>query len=86
MNYENQEKLVDLFKKSPPIKANSKELNKAVEDSNKDVFENQYKNGRYNTEFHINTSPTFNNSRGGDFKRTKEIEDVLKKLRERVGN
>ncbi|WP_369717584.1 hypothetical protein [Leptotrichia alba] len=31
LNYENQEKLVDLFKKYPPIKANSKELNKAVD-------------------------------------------------------
>ena len=84
--YQNQENLIDLFKKSPPIKANSKELNKAVEESNKDVFGNQYEKGRYNTEFHINTSPTFNNSRGEDFKRIKEIEDVLKKLRERVGN
>ena len=50
------------------------------------IKKNQYEKGRYNTEFHINTSPTFNNSRGEDFKRTKEIEDVLKKLRERVGN
>ncbi|WP_369714970.1 hypothetical protein [Leptotrichia alba] len=84
--YQNQENLIDLFKKAPPIKANSSELNKAIEKSNKDVFENQYEKGRYNTEFHINTSPTFNNSRGRDFKRNKEIEDVLKKLRERVGN
>ena len=84
--YQNQENLIDLFKKAPPIKANSKELNKAVEESNKDVFENQYEKGRYNTEFHINTSPIFNNSRGEDFKRTKEIEDVLKKLKGRVGN
>ena len=45
--YQNQENLIDLFKKSPPIKANSKELNKAVEESNKDVFENQYER-RYN--------------------------------------
>jgi len=29
---------------------------------------------------------TFNNSRGEDFKKTKEIEDVLKKLKGRVGN
>ena len=86
LNYENQEKLVDLFKKAPPIKANSKELNKAVEESNKDVFGNQYEKGRYNTEFHINTAPNLNNSRGEDFKRTKEIEDVLKKLKGRVGN
>ena len=84
--YQNQENLIDLFKKSPPIKANSKELNKAVEESNKDVFGNQYEKGRYNTEFHINTAPNLNNSRGEDFKRIKEIEDVLKKLRERVGN
>ena len=84
--YQNQENLIDLFKKSPPIKANSKELNKAVEESNKDVFGNQYEKGRYNTEFHINTSPNLNNSRGEDFKRTKEIEDVLKKLKGRVGN
>ena len=84
--YQNQENLIDLFKKSPPIKANSKELNKAVEESNKDVFENQYEKGRYNTEFHINTSPNLNNSIGEDFKRTREIEDVLKKLKGRVGN
>ena len=84
--YQNQENLIDLFKKSPPIKANSKELNKAVEESNKDVFGNQYEKGRYNTEFHINTAPNLNNSRGEDFKRTKEIEDVLKKLKGRVGN
>ena len=38
--YQNQENLIDLFKKAPPIKANSKELNKAVEESNKDVFGN----------------------------------------------
>jgi len=84
--YQNQENLIDLFKKVPPIKANSKELNKAVEESNKDVFENQYEKGRYNTEFHINTSPNLNNSIGEDFKRTREIEDVLKKLKGRVGN
>lgn len=84
--YQNQENLIDLFKKVPPIKANSKELNKAVEESNKDVFENQYEKGRYNTEFHINTAPNLNNSRGEDFKRTREIEDVLKKLKGRVGN
>ena len=84
--YQNQENLIDLFKKSPPIKANSKELNKAVEESNKDVFGNQYEKGRYNTEFHINTAPNLNNSRGEDFKRIKEIEDVLKKLKGRVGN
>ena len=84
--YQNQENLIDLFKKAPPIKANSKELNKAVEESNKDVFGNQYEKGGYNTEFHINTSPNLNNSRGEDFKRTKEIEDVLKKLKGRVGN
>ena len=84
--YQNQENLIDLFKKSPPIKANSKELNKAVEESNKNVFGNQYEKGRYNTEFHINTAPNLNNSRGEDFKRTKEIEDVLKKLKGRVGN
>ena len=84
--YQNQENLIDLFKKVPPIKANSKELNKAVEESNKNVFENQYEKGRYNTEFHINTSPNLNNSRGEDFKKTKEIEDVLKKLKGRVGN
>ena len=84
--YQNQENLIDLFKKVPPIKANSKELNKAVEESNKNVFENQYEKGRYNTEFHINTSPNLNNSRGEDFKRTREIEDVLKKLKGRVGN
>ena len=84
--YQNQENLIDLFKKVPPIKANSKELNKAVEESNKNVFENQYEKGRYNTEFHINTSPNLNNSRGEDFKKTREIEDVLKKLKGRVGN
>lgn len=84
--YQNQENLIDLFKKAPPIKANSKELNKAVEESNKDVFGNQYEKGRYNTEFHINTAPNLNNSRGEDFKRIKEIEDVLKKLKGRVGN
>ena len=84
--YQNQENLIDLFKKVPPIKANSKELNKAVEESNKNVFENQYEKGRYNTEFHINTSPNLNNGRGEDFKRTREIEDVLKKLKGRVGN
>ena len=32
--YQNQENLIDLFKKAPPIKANSKELNKAVEEYN----------------------------------------------------
>ena len=84
--YQNQENLIDLFKKAPPIKADSSELNKAIRKSNKDVFGNQYEKGRYNTEFHINTAPNLNNSRGEDFKRTKEIEDVLKKLKGRVGN
>ena len=84
--YQNQENLIDLFKKAPPIKADSSELNKAIRKSNKDVFENQYEKGRYNTEFHINTSPNLNNSRGEDFKKTREIEDVLKKLKGRVGN
>ena len=84
--YQNQENLIDLFKKAPPIKADSSELNKAIRKSNKDVFENQYEKGRYNTEFHINTSPKLNNGRGEDFKRTREIEDVLKKLKGRVGN
>ena len=86
LNYENQEKLVDLFKKYPPIKANSKRLREAVEDNNKEVFNNQYKNGRYNTEFHINTVPSWNNSKGENVNETKEIEDVLKKLKGRVGN
>ena len=84
--YQNQENLIDLFKKVPPIKANSKELNKAVEESNKNVFENQYEKGRYNTEFHINTSPNLNNSRGEDREKSQNINEQLKKLRERVGN
>ena len=86
LNYENQEKLVDLFKNYPALKGNSERLREAVEDSNKEVFENQYEKGRYNTEFHINTSPNSNNSKGENFKKTKEIEDILKKLKERVGN
>ena len=86
LNYENQEKLVDLFKKYPPIKANSKRLRDAVEDSNKEVFNNQYKDGRYNTEFHINTAPRWDNRKGEEINETKEIQDVLKKLRERTGN
>ena len=86
LNYENQEKLVDLFKNYPALKGNSERLREAVEDSNKEVFDNQYKNGRYNTEFHINTAPRWNNGKGEEINETKEIQDVLKKLRERTGN
>ena len=36
--------------------------------------------------FHINTAPRWNNGKGEEINETKEIQDVLKKLRERAGN